>query len=101
MEIKWIQYASIRIGEFVAEFLNRLTVPDMRYSTLKLINVLLLEHVFIVVGCNITKQARNRLENKLDMTKRSQVILMNRNHILSLFIDINLRPCQKVKCLRQ
>jgi hypothetical protein len=50
----------------------------------------LVDHAFIVAGGEITKQARNWLGNKLDATKRSQVMFMDRDDILDLFIVTNL-----------
>lgn len=50
----------------------------------------LVDHAFIVAGGEITKQARNWLGNKLDATKRSQVMFMDREDILNLFIVTNL-----------
>jgi hypothetical protein len=50
----------------------------------------LVDHAFIVAGGEITKAARNWLGNKLDATKRSQVMFMDRNDILNLFIVTNL-----------
>lgn len=50
----------------------------------------LVDHAFIVAGGEITKQARNWLGNKLDATKRSQIMFMDRNDILNLFIVTNL-----------
>jgi hypothetical protein len=50
----------------------------------------LVDHAFIVAGGEITKQARNWLGNKLDSTKRSQVMFMDRDDILNLFIVTNL-----------
>lgn len=50
----------------------------------------LVDHAFIVSGGEITKQARNWLGNKLDATKRSQIMFMDRNDILDLFIVTNL-----------
>ncbi|MCQ9136654.1 hypothetical protein, partial [Streptomyces hilarionis] len=41
-------------------------------------------------GGEITKQARNWLGNKLDATKRSQIMFMDRHDILNLFIVTNL-----------
>ena len=43
-----------------------------------------------MAGGEITKQARNWLGNKLDATKRSQVMFMDRDDILNLFIVTNL-----------
>jgi hypothetical protein len=50
----------------------------------------LVDHAFIVAGGEITKQARNWLGNKLDATKRSQIMFMDREDILNLFVVTNL-----------
>ena len=50
----------------------------------------LVDHAFIVSGGEITKPARNWLGNKLDAAKRSQILFMDRNDILNLFIVTNL-----------
>jgi hypothetical protein len=50
----------------------------------------LVDHAFIVAGGEITKQARNWIGNKLDATKRSQIMFMDREDILNLFIVSNL-----------
>jgi hypothetical protein len=50
----------------------------------------LLDHAFIVSGSEITKAARNWLGNKLDASKRSQVMFMDRDDILNLFTITNL-----------
>ena len=50
----------------------------------------LVDHAFIVAGGEITKQARNWIGNKLDATKRSQVMFMDRDDILNLFAVTNL-----------
>lgn len=50
----------------------------------------LVDHAFIVAGGEITKQARNWLGGRLDATKRSQVMFMDRDDILNLFIVTNL-----------
>lgn len=50
----------------------------------------LVDHAFIVAGGVITKQARNWLGGKLDATKRSQVMFMDREDILNLHIVSNL-----------
>ena len=50
----------------------------------------LVDHAFIVAGGEITKAARNWLGNKLDASKRSQVLFMDRDDILNLFIVANL-----------
>jgi hypothetical protein len=50
----------------------------------------LVDHAFMVAGGGITKAARNWLGNKLDASKRSQVIFMDRDDILNLFVVTNL-----------
>jgi hypothetical protein len=45
----------------------------------------LVDHAFIVAGGEITKAARNWLGGKLDSTKRSQVMFMDRDDILNLY----------------
>jgi hypothetical protein len=50
----------------------------------------LVDHAFIVAGGEITKAARNWLGNKLDASKRSQVMFMDREDILNLFVITNL-----------
>jgi hypothetical protein len=50
----------------------------------------LVDHAFIVAGDEITKQAKNWLGERLDATKRSQVMFMDREDILNLFIVTNL-----------
>jgi hypothetical protein len=50
----------------------------------------LVDHAFIVSGGEITKAARNWLGGKLDQSKRSQVIFMDRNDILNLFVVTNI-----------
>lgn len=50
----------------------------------------LVDHAFIVAGGEITKAARNWLGNKLDATKRSQVMFMDREDILSLYVVTSL-----------
>ena len=50
----------------------------------------LVDHAFIVAGGEITKAAKNWLGNKLDATKRSQIMFMDRDDILNLFVITNL-----------
>lgn len=50
----------------------------------------LVDHAFIVAGGEITKQARNWIGGKLDATKRSQIMFMDRDDILDLFVVTNL-----------
>jgi hypothetical protein len=46
----------------------------------------LVDHAFIVSGGEITKAARNWLGGKLDQSKRSQIIFMDRDDVLNLFV---------------
>jgi hypothetical protein len=50
----------------------------------------LVDHAFIVAGGKITKQARNWLGQKLDATRRSQLLFMDRDDILNLYVVSNL-----------
>lgn len=50
----------------------------------------LVDHAFIVAGGEITKQAKNWLGEKLDASKRSQILFMDREDILNLYITSNL-----------
>jgi hypothetical protein len=50
----------------------------------------LVDHAFIIAGGEITKAARNWIGNKLDATKRSQIMFMDREDILNLFVVTNL-----------
>jgi hypothetical protein len=50
----------------------------------------LVDHAFIVAGGEITKAARNWIGGKLDAAKRSQIMFMDRDDILNLFVVTNL-----------
>jgi hypothetical protein len=50
----------------------------------------LVDHAFIVAGGQITKAARNWLGAKLDATKRSQIMFMDKDDILNLYVVTNL-----------
>lgn len=50
----------------------------------------LVDHAFIVAGGEITKPARNWLGGKLDASKRSQIMFMDRDDILNLYVVTNL-----------
>lgn len=50
----------------------------------------LVDHAFIVAGGEITKAARNWLGSKLDASKRSQIMFMDRDDILNLYVVMNL-----------
>lgn len=46
----------------------------------------LVDHAFIIAGGEITKQARNWIGGKLDASKRSQILFMDREDILNLYV---------------
>ncbi len=50
----------------------------------------LVDHAFIVAGGEITKQAKNWLGEKLDVSKRSQILFMDRDDIVNLYITSTL-----------
>lgn len=50
----------------------------------------LIDHAFIVAGGEITKQAKNWLGEKLDTSKRSQILFMDREDIVNLYITSSL-----------
>ncbi len=50
----------------------------------------LVDHAFIVAGGEITKSARNWLGGRLDATKRSQILFMDRDDILNLYVITSL-----------
>ena len=50
----------------------------------------LVDHAYIVSGGEITKQAKNWLGERLDASKRSQIMFMDRDDLLNLFIVTNL-----------
>jgi len=50
----------------------------------------LVDHAFIVAGGEITKAARNWLGGRLDASKRSQVLFIDREDIINLFIVTNV-----------
>ncbi len=71
----------------VAEILNQVTMMlgheifDPETS-----RKVLVDHAFIIAGGEITKQARNWIGGQLDISKRSQIMFMERDDILNLFI---------------
>ena len=75
----------------VAEILNQISMmlgheifdPEVNRRVL-------VDHAFIVAGGEITKAARNWLGNKLDATKRSQILFMDREDILNLYVVSNV-----------
>jgi len=50
----------------------------------------LVDHAFIVAGGEMTKQAKNWLGQKLDASKRSQILFMDREDILNLYVVCSL-----------
>ena len=50
----------------------------------------LIDHAFIVAGGEITKPAKNWLGEKLDASKRSQILFMDRDDIINLYIVSNM-----------
>lgn len=50
----------------------------------------LVDHAFIVAGGEITKAARNWIGHALDASKRSQILFMDREDILNLYVVTNL-----------
>lgn len=50
----------------------------------------LVDHAFIVAGGEITKAARNWIGNVLDASKRSQIMFIDRDDILNLYVVTNL-----------
>lgn len=50
----------------------------------------LVDHAFIVAGGEITKPARNWIGNALDAPRRSQIMFMDRQDILNLYVVSNL-----------
>jgi hypothetical protein len=50
----------------------------------------LVDHAFIVAGGEITKAARNWLGGRLDASKRSQILFLERDDILNLYAVANL-----------
>ncbi|WP_137136595.1 restriction endonuclease [Rhizobium sp. FKY42] len=50
----------------------------------------LVDHAFIIAGGEITKQARNWIGGKLDQSKRAQILFMDRDDILNLFVVTNI-----------
>jgi hypothetical protein len=78
-------------NENVAEILNQVTMMlGHEIFDPEIGKRVLVDHAFIVAGGEITKAARNWLGNKLDASKRSQVMFIDRDDILNLFVVANL-----------
>jgi len=75
----------------IGEILNQVTMMlGHEIFDPELSRRVLVDHAFIVAGGEITKQAKNWLGERLDATKRSQVMFMDRDDILNLYIVTNL-----------
>ena len=83
--------ASGRSDANVAEILNQTSMmlghvifdPDINKRTL-------VDHAIIASGGEITKQARNWLGERLDASRRSQILFMDRVDIVKLFVVHNV-----------
>ena len=83
--------ASRRSNANIAEILNQvLMMLGHEVFDPETSKRVLVDHAFIVAGGEITKQARNWLGGKLDATKRSQIMFMDRDDILDLYTVNNL-----------
>ena len=49
----------------------------------------LIDHAIIVAGGDITKQAQNWLGERLDASQRSQILFMDRDHLLDLWLAVS------------
>ena len=78
-------------GANVAEILNQVTMLlGLEIFDPEVNRRVLVDHIFIVAGGEITKAARQWLGSKLDQTKKSQIMFMDRDDILNLFVVNNL-----------
>ncbi|MGW3914488.1 hypothetical protein ACWEBX_23620 [Streptomyces sp. NPDC005070] len=75
----------------VAEILNQtLMMLDHPIFDPELNKRVLVDHAYIVAGGEITKQARAWIGEHLDASRRRQLIFMDRDDILDLFVVTNL-----------
>jgi hypothetical protein len=78
-------------SENVAEILNQVRMmlghEVFDHDTGKRV---LVDHAFIVAGGEITKAARNWLGGQLDASKRSQIMFMDRDDLLNLYVVTSL-----------
>lgn len=71
----------------ISEILNQVTMMlGHEIFDPELNRKVLVDHAFIIAGGEITKQARNWLGGHLDLSKRSQVMFIERDDILNLYI---------------
>lgn len=83
--------ASGRSTENIAEILNQTSMMlGHEIFDPEVSRRVLVDHAFIVAGGEITKAARNWLGERLDATKRSQIMFMERDDILNLFVASNV-----------
>jgi hypothetical protein len=87
----------------VAEIHNQLTMMlGHEIFDSEISKKVLVDHAFIIAGGEITKAARNWIGNKLDATKRSQIMFMDRNDICDLFVVTNIQlPAERVETLNK
>jgi hypothetical protein len=79
----------------VAEILNQVTMMlGHEIFDSELNRRVLVDHAYIVAGGEITKAAQNWLGGRLDASKRSQVMFMDRGDILNLYV-VNGLPLPK------
>lgn len=75
----------------VAEIYNQLLMMlGHELFDLETSKKVLVDHAFIVSGGEITKSARNWLGGKLDATKRSQIMFIERDDILNLYVSTGM-----------
>ncbi|MFI2715210.1 hypothetical protein ACH5AI_02545 [Streptomyces collinus] len=75
----------------VAEILNQtLMMLDHPIFDPELNKQVLVDHAYIVAGGEITKQARGWIGERLDATRRRQLIFMDRNDLMDLFVVTKL-----------
>ena len=74
----------------VAEILNQTTMMlGHEIFDPEVSRRVLVDHAFIACGSEITKAAKNWLGSRLDATKRSQVMFIDKNDILNLYVVTN------------
>jgi hypothetical protein len=75
----------------IAEILNQVTMMlGHEIFDPEIGKRVLVDHALVIAGGEITKATRNWLGNKLDATKRSQILFMDRDDILNLYVVTNL-----------
>ena len=76
----------------VAEILNQVTMLlGCEIFDPEIGKRVFVDHAYIIAGGEITKAARNWLGNKLDASKRNQIMFIDRDDILNLFVVTNLQ----------